>query len=382
MKLVIFGLSVSSSWGNGHATLWRGLIAALGRSGHEVVFFERDVPYYARHRDLTELPGGRLVLYPAWCDVVAAARRELDGCDVAIVTSYCADGAAASALVLDAPLPLRVFYDLDTPITLGRLARGERVDYLPDGGLGDFDLVLSYTGGRALDELADLLGARRVAPLYGSVDPAVHGGALVDERFGADLSYLGTYAADRQAAVEELLLLPARRSPQLRFLVGGPMYPASVAWPPNVRLVEHVPPPAHPAFYGSSRLTLSLTRAPMAALGFCPSGRLFEAAARGVPVLSDWWDGLDAFFTPGEEILIARSSDDVLAALSRSPEELALIGCAARERVLDEHTARRRAAELVAILEGGIAHVGDHSRRRSREPYPAAGVLEGAVAGR
>jgi spore maturation protein CgeB len=382
MKLVVFGLSVSSSWGNGHATLWRGLIAALARQGHEVVFFERDVPYYASHRDLSELPGARLVLYPDWGDALGAARRELDGCDVGIVTSYCPDGAAASALVLDAPLPLRVFYDLDTPITLGRLARGERVDYLPDEGLGDFDLVLSYTGGRALDELADQLGARRVAPLYGSVDPAVHDGGSIEARFAADLSYLGTYAEDRQAGVDALLIEAARRRPRLGFVVGGAMYPAAVKWPDNVRLVEHVPPSVHPAFYGSSRLTLSVTRAPMAALGFCPSGRLFEAAACGVPVVSDWWEGLDAFFTPGEEILIARSTDDVLAALDRAPEELLRIGRAARERALEEHTAERRAGELVAILEGGIEHVGHHSGSRRRQPHPAAGVLQGAPADR
>ena len=382
MKLVVFGLSVSSSWGNGHATLWRGLCAALGKLGHDVVFFERDAPYYARNRELTDVPGARLVLYSSWADVRATARQELAGCDVAMVTSYCPDGPAASALVLDAPVPLRAFYDLDTPITLGRLARGEAVEYLPDGGLGDFDLVLSYTGGRALDALADELGARRVAPLYGCVDPAVHSGGGADARFAADLSYLGTYAADRQAGVDALLIEVARRAPELRFVVGGPMYPAAVTWPPNVRLVEHVPPSVHPAFYGSSRLTLSVTRAPMAALGFCPSGRLFEAAACGVPVVSDWWEGLDAFFTPGEEILIARSSEDVLAALSRSPEELSRIGAAARERALDEHTAERRAGELIAILEGGIEYVGSHSGSRRRQAHPAAGVLEGAVAGR
>ena len=383
MRLALFGLSVSSSWGNGHATLWRGLIRALARRGHEITFFERDVPYYARHRDVTELPGAQLVLYDAWDDVFVAARRVVARADAAIVTSYCPDAIAAAALVIAAREPLAVFYDLDTPVTLERLARGERVEYLPPEGLGDFDLVLSYTGGSALDELRERLGARAVAPLFGSVDPLVHGEAVRDARFAGDLSYLATYAADRQDAVETLLLAPARRLPKRRFVVGGPMYPASIAWPANVQRVEHVAPADHAAFYGSSPLTLSTTRAPMAERGFCPSGRLFEAAACGMPVLSDWWRGLDEFFTPGEEILIARTSDEATAAITLPPVELARVGRAARARVLQSHTAERRAAELLALLSrGGSEHAGHHSRGGGGEPHPTAGVLEGAAPGR
>src|SRR5947209_3325429 len=209
MKLVIFGLAVSSSWGNGHATLWRGLIRALGQRGHSVVFFERDVPYYAQHRDLDELPGGRLCLYPDWLTVLAAARRELQDADVGIVTSYCPDAIAATQLLLDSRVFLRVFYDLDTPVTLQHLIQGEPVPYLGPRGLRDFDLVLSYTGGEALTALRNLLGARRAAPLYGSVDPLVHQPAAPDPRLRADLSYLGTYADDRQAALERLFIEPA-----------------------------------------------------------------------------------------------------------------------------------------------------------------------------
>jgi spore maturation protein CgeB len=382
MRLVVFGLAVSSSWGNGHATLWRGLIAALARLGHEVTFFERDVPYYASHRDLAALPDATLVLYASWDEIAADARRAVAGAHAVIVTSYCPDAIVATEVTVAARAPLAVFYDLDTPVTLERLARGERVEYLPPDGLGAFDLVLSYTGGSALDELAERLGARSVAPLYGSVDPALHRAAPPDARFTADLSYLATYAADRQAAVHTLLVVPARRLPARRFLVGGPMYPPTLAWPRNVRLVEHVAPADHPAFYGSSPLTLSTTRAPMAERGFCPSGRLFEAAACGLPVLSDWWRGLDAFFAPGEEILVARSSDEAIDAITRPPAELARIGAAARARALASHTAQQRAVELLALLAQGGEHAGHHSRGRRGQPDSTAGVLEGAPARR
>lgn len=348
MKLVVFGLTVSSSWGNGHATLWRGLIRALARLKCEVVFFERDVPYYAEHRDLHELPYGRLVLYRDWADVEAAALAETGSADAAMVTSYCPDGRAASALVCE-HARLAVFYDMDTPVTLARLAAGEEVAYLPKDGLGGFDLVLSYTGGRALTQLQDRLGARRARPLYGHVDPDHHRPAPVEERFACRLSYLGTYAADRQAALERLLVEPARQRPRLKFLIGGSGYPEDFPWCDNIWFAKHVAPPEHGAFFSSSRLTLNVTRRDMAECGWCPSGRLFEAAACGAPVLSDGWDGLDEFFQPGREILVADSSDDALAALDR--DDLHLIARAARERTLDEHTSFRRAGELLRHLE-------------------------------
>jgi spore maturation protein CgeB len=351
MRIVIFGLSVSSAWGNGHATLWRSLIGALDAAGHEVVFFEQDAPYYRRHRDLTALGGrARLWLYPAWADVRPFARAAADQADAAIVTSYCPDGRDACALVLASRARRRVFYDLDTPITLARLAAGEDVPYLPAGGLRGFDLVLSFTGGRALDLLREVVGAARVAPLYGSVDPEIHRPAPALPDWSGVCSYLGTWSADRAAALEALFLEPARRRGG-PFLVGGAMYPPELRWPENVRRIDHVAPPDHPAFYCSSPLTLNVTRAPMARLGYCPSGRLFEAAACGVPVLSDPWEGLEAFFTPGEEVLIAGSAEAALAAFDLPRTELAAIGRRARERTIAEHSGRRRAAQLIALLE-------------------------------
>jgi spore maturation protein CgeB len=351
MNLVVFGLTVSSSWGNGHATLWRGLIRGLASLGHRVTFFERDVPYYAAHRDLHELPGCKLVLYPGWSEVLPVARSELRAADVAIVTSYCADGVPATELALSSNVPLSVFYDMDTPVTLQQVRTGRPVAYLGPAGLSGFDLVLSYTGGRAIEELCFTLGARHAVPLYGSADPAAHSPCAPSAEYRADLSYLGTYAADRQPALEELFLAPARRRRDLRFLIGGSQYPPGFPWAENLWYRPHVAPAEHPAFYGSSPLTLNITRAAMAQMGFCPSGRLFEAALCGTPVISDAWQGLDLFFEPGREILVAETADDVLAALDRPREELAAMGRRARDRVLAEHTSLRRAAELVAILE-------------------------------
>jgi spore maturation protein CgeB len=354
MKLVIFGLTLSSSWGNGHATLWRGLCKALGQRGHQVIFFERDVPYYAAHRDFTRLPDGQLILYSDWNDVLPQARQHLSDADVGMVTSYCPDGIVASELVLSANSKLRVFYDLDTPITLTHLRAGQLVNYIGPRGLRDFDLVLSYTGGIALQELKRELGARRVAPLYGSVDPEFHRPVPPVEMFQCDLSYLGTYAADRQAALERLFIEPARRLPGQKFLIGGAQYPQEFPWVENIFFARHVAPPDHPAFYSSSRLTLNVTRQAMAEMGFCPSGRLFEAAACGTPILTDRWAGLEEFFSPGSEILVADTSQQVMEALCLLPEELANIALAARERTLAEHTAERRAMDLEIALEEAL----------------------------
>jgi len=352
MKLTVFGLTVSSSWGNGHATLWRGLIRNLAAAGHQVTFVERDQPWYADHRDLHALPSpARLVLYRDWADVLAM-RRELTDADAVMVTSYCPDAVAATRLIEAEGRGARVFYDLDTPVTLARLAAGGAVDYLPPEGLGGFDLVLSYTGGPALDALRDRLGARAAAPLYGHVDPEAHRPVPPQDVFRGDLSYLGTYADDRQPTVAELFVEPARAAPERRFVLGGSSYPADFPWTANTFYMNHVAPPDHPAFFCSSRLTLNVTRADMAAMGWCPSGRLFEAAACGAPIVSDSWDGLDRFFTPGEEVLIAEDRGDVLAALARSDAELARIGEAGRARVLAEHSSAVRAAEMVRLIEG------------------------------
>ena len=353
MKIVIFGLTVSSSWGNGHATLWRSLIKALLRRGHRVVFYEKDVSYYADTRDLWALPGnGSLRLYRSFPAVRETAVRDLREADLAMVTSYCPDGREAARLTLEFGRGVRAFYDMDTPVTLDCLRAAHPVPYLPVDGLGAFDLVLSYTGGRALAELRTRLGARAVAPLYGSVDPETHAPVPAVASLRSTLSYLGTFAEDRQRGVERLFVEPARRLPAERFLIGGAQYPETFPWTENILFTGHLGPAEHPAFFCSGRATLNVTRRAMAEYGYCPSGRLFEAAACGAPLLTDSWEGLDQFFTPGVEILRVDIPEDVLQTLSLTDMELRRVSEAARERVLREHTNDRRALDLERAVAG------------------------------
>jgi len=364
MKLVFFGLTISSSWGNGHATLLRGLFKALTARHHRIAFFERDVPYYAAHRDLIEMPGVDLYLYNDWSEIAATARAVVAESDVAVVTSYCPDGIAATELVVSSNISLSVFYDLDTPVTLEALQNGEQLAYIGPRKLADFDLVLSYTGGAALMALQYELGARRVVPLFGSVDPDVHHPAPASAAYASDLSYLGTYALDRQTVLDDLFIQVACQLPARRFVIGGSKYPIDFPWQQNIWYVQHVPPSAHAAFYCSSALTLNVTRGAMARMGYCPSGRLFEAAACGVAIVSDEWAGLDAFFQPNVEILVARDTTDVIEAMRLSRAEIARIARAGRQRVLDSHTAAHRAAELEAILDSALdkSHQGRFQR--------------------
>lgn len=352
MKIVIFGLTISSSWGNGHATLWRGLCKHLVRLGHTIVFFERDLPYYAGARDVSELPGGELKLFSDWESVRPVARQDLRDADVAIVTSYCPDAVAATDLILTEGRALSVFYDLDTPVTLSRIVAGETVPYIGPRALADFDLVLSFTGGpRISEEFRSRLGARHIEPLYGHVDTDIHRPVAPQPHYRADLSYLGTYSDDRQRTLEAMFVAPARNRHDLRFLIGGAQYPDDFPWSPNIYFVRHLPPSEHAAFFASSRLTLNVTRRAMAQMGWCPSGRLFEAAACGVPLLSDSWEGIETFFAPGDEILLAKDEDDTLAALAMPDAELQRIARRGRERIMDRHTSDKRANELVAMFE-------------------------------
>ena len=350
MHIVVFGLTVSSSWGNGHATLWRALLKALAKRGHTVTFYEHDVSWYADTRDDWTPPLGIAIrIYGSFDDIRAEALRDLNSADLGMFTSYCPDGPEAANLILDSGADIKCFYDLDTPVTLNSLYGGEAVPYLPANGLSDFDLVLSYTGGRALGELRSRLGAHTVAPLYGSVDPEAHFPVPPMDQYRGVLSYLGTFAADRQQALESLYLEPARRLPNETFQLAGAQYPDSFSTLPNITFVPHLAPQLHPAFFCSSRATLNITRGVMAEYGYCPSGRLFEAAACGVPIVSDGWDGLDLFFNAGEEILRVDTAEDVIEAISMPADDLCRIAKAARERTLANHTAERRVMELEDI---------------------------------
>ena len=354
LRVVVLGLSLSSSWGNGHATTFRALLRALTARGHEVLFLERDVPWYAPHRDLPEPDFCRLEFYSdlagleRWRGAIADA-------DAVIVGSYVPEGVAVGDVVQGAARGVTAFYDIDTPVTLAKLARGDR-EYLAPEQIRGYDLYLSFTGGPALELIERDHGAPAARRLYSSVDVASYCPMDLPARW--DLGYLGTYSPDRQPVLERLLIEPARQAPELRFVVAGPQYPAEIQWPPNVERIEHVPPAEHPAFYAQSRFTLNVTRADMVRAGFSPSVRLFEAGACGTPIISDRWEGIDTLLTPGKEIVLADGPDDVLAALRELPEAVRqAMARALRARVLSEHTADHRAAELEAHLMEATARL-------------------------
>ena len=345
MRLVVLGLSLSSSWGNGHATTYRALLEALAERGHAITFLERDKPWYRDARDFAAAPYCDLVFYDS---VAELGRHEalIAGADVAMVGSYVPDGVAVSRTVQRIARGTRAFYDIDTPVTLAKLRRGDH-EYLAPDLIPGFDIYFSFTGGPTLDLLERRFGSPAARALYCSVDPVRYRPLDVPHRF--DLGYLGTYSADRQPALERLLLEPARRLPHLRFAVAGPQFPADIAWPANVERFEHVPPEDHAGFYGACRWTLNVTRQDMVEAGWSPSVRLFEAAACGTPIISDRWAGLDALFAPGREIALADDADAVAALLVGTGEPTRrAIAEAARTRVLAAHTAAHRAAEFEA----------------------------------
>ncbi|HZQ23497.1 MAG TPA: glycosyltransferase [Terriglobales bacterium] len=345
MKILIFGLSITSSWGNGHATTYRSLAKALKARGHELVFFEHDLEWYASNRDMPEPPFCRVCIYETWKDALPKVRRHLQDCDVAMVGSYFPDSADAINEVLESRVPVKAFYDIDTPITVGKLRAGG-AEYLNLKQVGAFDLYFSFTGGPLLNELETRFGAQRAVPLYCSFDPEQYRPCPSDQ-FACDMSYMGTYATDRQPTIERLLCDPARSLPWRKFVVAGPQYPEDLKWPYNVERIIHLEPKFHATFYSSSRITLNVTRKDMALAGYSPSVRLFEAAACGATIVSDRWEGIETFLTPGSEILIPESASNVVEYLQEMDEsELRTIGRCARERVSGEHTAQHRAEEF------------------------------------
>jgi spore maturation protein CgeB len=347
-RIVLLGLSITSSWGNGHASTYRALVRALAARGHDVLFLERDVPWYAAHRDLPLPPFARTALYGSLDELDARYRDEMRQADCVVVGSYVPDGTAVGDWVLAHAAGVRAFYDIDTPITLAALDRGDAT-YVAPRQVRDYDLYLSFTGGPLLDRLETSHGARRARAFYCSFDPSEYYPA--PGRPSWDLGYLGTYSDDRQPALDALLLQPARRLPRARFEVAGAAYPEGIDWPANVAHVEHVPPREHRAFYSAQRFTLNVTRAAMVQSGHSPSVRLFEAAACAVPVISDRWPGLETFFTPGQEIFVADGAEDVLRLLRDvSDAERRAVGMRARQRVLRAHTPMHRVLELERLI--------------------------------
>jgi spore maturation protein CgeB len=345
--IVILGLSITSSWGNGHATTYRALAKALNRRGHRVTFLERDVPWYAEHRDLPRPPYCQARLYSTLADLERRFSAMVGRADAVIVGSYVPEGVAVGNWALRIAAGPVAFYDIDTPVTLAKLERGDE-EYLSYDLIAAYDLYLSFTGGPVISRLHGL-GSRNAAPLYCSVDPEIH--APVEVRRRWRLGYLGTYSDDRQPSLERLLCAPARRLADEAFVVAGPQYPDHIGWPDNVEHIAHLPPRKHCAFYCAQDFTLNVTRADMRAAGYSPSVRLFEAAACGVPIITDRWEGLETFLELGSEILVADTSEEALRVLEdTSDAKRRSIAAAARAKILARHTADHRAAELERLL--------------------------------
>jgi spore maturation protein CgeB len=356
LRLVVLGLSLSSSWGNGHATTYRALLKAFARRGHAILFLEREVPWYADHRDLVAPDYCDLAFYRDLADL-ERFRDRITAADAVIVGSYVPEGAAVGRRVRAWTRSVCAFYDIDTPVTLAKLEARDHAYLTPDL-IRAYDLYLSFTGGPTLRRIEARYGSPAARQLYCSVDPAAYPVLERDARW--DLSYLGTYSPDRQPTLTRLLVDAARDAPHLRFVVAGPQYPDAVDWPRNVERIEHVAPRDHPAFYAASRYTLNVTRADMIRAGYSPSVRLFEAAACGTPILTDCWEGLETVLIPGREILPVETTADVLGLLEGQPEiERQRLADAARARVLASHSAEHRAAELDIHLREAVSRCGN-----------------------
>jgi spore maturation protein CgeB len=368
MRIVFLGLSITSSWGNGHATTYRALVRALATRGHDILFLERDAPWYAGNRDLPKPAYCTAQLYTSLTELQERHSSDLRRADVVVVGSYVPEGIAVGDLVHRCAAGVTAFYDIDTPVTLARLESG--VDYLEPRQIPRYDAYLSFTGGPTLDALRRKYGARLARPLYCSVDPDLYFPEHGNQPNLYDLGYLGTYSDDRQPILERLMLNVARRWSDGRFVVAGPQYPKTINWPANVSRVVHLEPARHRHFYNTLRYTLNITRRDMVAAGYSPSVRLFEAAACGTPIISDVWKGLDRFFRPAVEILLSRNARETLVYLRDIPEaERRQIGMRARDRVLSAHTAAHRAAEFEAyIAEAGVRVASPEIRTRSAAP--------------
>ena len=347
-EIIFIGLSITSSWGNGHASTYRSLIRGLHMLGHKVLFLERDQPWYASNRDAPILPYCQSRLYLDVDELCARYTPRLRAAAAVIVGSYVDEGRQVCDWVLDHATGVKVFYDIDTPVTVARL-QDDSCEYLRASHVPEFDLMLSVTGGPILDRLGRDFGAKSARPLYCSVDVDQH--QPTGARRDIELGYLGTYSDDRQPELERLLNEPARRLPKRRFAVVGAQYPEHLVWPKNVQRIDHIAPGSHAQFYGRQRFTLNLTRADMRRAGFSPSVRLFEAAACGTPIISDRWVGLDELLEPGKEILLANSTEDVTQVVENvSDAEAERIAAAARERICAEHSSVHRAEELERYL--------------------------------
>lgn len=344
LHIVFIGLSITSSWGNGHATTYRGLVRELNKLGHTISFFERDVSWYATNRDLPNPDYCKTILYSSLGELQESYSNTIREADLVILGSYVPEGVAIGEWVIKTAKGIRAFYDIDTPVTLAKLERND-FEYLHPELIPKFDLYLSFTGGPTLNVLEKKFGSPMARALYCSVDPDQYYPEKAQIKW--DLGYLGTYSIDRQPPLEKLMFEAAQKWHQGKFVVAGAQYPSETNWPKNVAYIPHIPPAEHRTFYCSQRCTLNITRSDMISSGYSPSVRLFEAAACGTPIVSDFWEGIHTFFESGTEILISDSAEKTLDILMNFSEEgLKHMGEMAREKVLHHHTAAHRALEL------------------------------------
>lgn len=356
MKIAFYGSSLLSSYWNGAATYYRGMLGELAKRGYAITFYEPDAFDRQSHRDIDPPDWARVVVYPATqtaCENVIARAADADVVVKASGVGVFDDELLEGVMAMAAPHAVKIFWDVDAPATLAALKADPSL--LMHRVLPKLELVLTYGGGPPVVSAYEGLCARLCRPIYNALDPATHHPVPATPRFAGDLNFLANRLPDREARVEEFFLGPAAQLARRRFVIGGEGW-ADKPMPENVRKLGHVGTADHNAFNTSALAVLNVARESMADVGFSPATRVFEAAGAGACLITDAWEGIELFLTPGEEVLVARDGQDVaehLAALA--PERARAIGEAARQRVLAEHTYARRAAEVDALLREQLA---------------------------
>ena len=356
MKIAFYGSSLVSSYWNGAATYYRGILSELARHGHAITFYEPDAYDRQANRDIDPPAYAKVVVYPATVEAARKVIAEAIEADVVVKASGVGvfDDVLITALPVAArPDALKIFWDVDAPATLAEMRAAP--DHPVRAMLPALDLVLTYGGGPPVVAAYEALGARRCIPVYNALDPATHFRVAPDPRFACDLVFLGNRLPDREARVEHFFLEPAAAMPDNSFLLGGSGW-QDKPMAPNIRQLGHVSTRDHNALNSTARTALNISRASMADIGYSPATRVFEAAGAGSCLITDAWVGLELFLQPNDEILVARDGKDMAAHMvALTPERARTIGEAARRRVLAEHTYAQRGVEVDALLRASVA---------------------------
>jgi spore maturation protein CgeB len=356
MKIAFYGSSLLSSWWNGAATYYRGLLRDLAGRGYDITFYEPDAYERQQHRDMEPQRWAKSVVYPATPEGLRSVLEQASAADIVVKASGVGvfdDELIAGIIAHSRPGALKIFWDVDAAATLDEMR--QQPDHPVRMALTDLDLVLTYGGGPPVIEAYEGFGARRCVPVYNALDPSTHHPVEPDPRFAADLSFLGNRLPDREARVEQFFLEPAAALPDRSFLIGGNGW-ESKAMPANVRHVGHVFTHQHNAFNCTPMAVLNVARNSMASIGFSPATRVFEAAGAAACLITDSWEGIEQFLVPGREVLVARDGRDVAEHVRTLTSDRAReIGAAALKRVLAEHTYAHRGAQVDALLRAEMA---------------------------